>query len=185
MHPHWTRSELVASALGYAGKILKWHSRQEFRLQPPRSKRGALYVELRESNEWRPRMDLHHQPPDPKAGALLIELQGYRKWRRTPDSHRVSRFCRPMARRFALCAALLRKWGDQWDSHPTRRLSQSRMLLLHHDLHLKWIRLPVLPRSGLVYKTSASAALPSRNEVAAPDGFAPSTSRVRIGRSAD
>ena len=29
------------------------------------------------------------------------------------------------------------KWGDQWDSHPTRRLSQSRMLLLHHDLHLK------------------------------------------------
>ena len=27
---------------------MKWHSRQEFRLQPPRSKRGALYIELRE-----------------------------------------------------------------------------------------------------------------------------------------
>lgn len=79
LHPHWTRSELVASALGYAGGKRKWHSRQEFRLQPPRSKRGALYVELRESNEWRPRMDLHHQPPDPKAGALLFELQGSRK----------------------------------------------------------------------------------------------------------
>ena len=74
----------------------------------------------------------------------------------------------------------------------------------------KWIRLPVLPRSNLVYKTSAFAALPSRNEMAAPDGFAlrqaqgleplgpelvaegqakrvetaPSTSRVRVGRSA-
>ena len=47
LHPHWTRSELVASALGYAGKN-EWCSRQEFRLQPPRSKRGALYIELRE-----------------------------------------------------------------------------------------------------------------------------------------
>ena len=47
LHPHWTRSELIASALGYAGKN-EWCSRQEFRLQPPRSKRGALYIELRE-----------------------------------------------------------------------------------------------------------------------------------------
>jgi hypothetical protein len=29
------------------------------------------------------------------------------------------------------------KSGDQWDLHPTRRLSQSRMLLLHHGLHRK------------------------------------------------
>ena len=77
MHPHFTRSELVASALGYAGQNESGTPRQEFRLQPPRWKRGALYVELRESKEWRPRMDLHHQPPDPKAGALLFELQGY------------------------------------------------------------------------------------------------------------
>ena len=28
LHPHWTRSELVASALGYAGKN-EWCSRQE------------------------------------------------------------------------------------------------------------------------------------------------------------
>ena len=27
---------------------LRWHSRKDFRLQPPRSKRGALYIELRE-----------------------------------------------------------------------------------------------------------------------------------------
>ena len=29
-----------------------WHSRQEFRLQPPRSKRGALYIELRERESF-------------------------------------------------------------------------------------------------------------------------------------
>ena len=50
LHPHWTRSELVASALGYAEND-EWCSRQEFRLQPPRSKRGALYIELREHLE--------------------------------------------------------------------------------------------------------------------------------------
>src|SRR5436309_480221 len=27
---------------------VNWHSRKDFRLQPPRSKRGALYIELRE-----------------------------------------------------------------------------------------------------------------------------------------
>src|SRR6187549_3373111 len=68
-----------------------------------------------------------------------------------------------MARRLYLVRRK-RKRGDQSDLHRTRRLSQSRMLLLHHDLHLNWIRLPVLPRSGLVYKTSACAALPSRNK---------------------
>ena len=38
-HPH-------AGPLGVP--IPKWHSREDFRLQPPRSKRGALYIELRE-----------------------------------------------------------------------------------------------------------------------------------------
>jgi hypothetical protein len=74
-HRHLTDFKSVASALGYGsesgpggrtrtrterglsslplrwatpGKNLKWYSRQEFRLQPPRSKRGALYVELQE-----------------------------------------------------------------------------------------------------------------------------------------
>jgi hypothetical protein len=32
----------------------------------------------------------------------------------------------------------------------------------------EWIRLPVLPRSNLVYKTSACAALPSRNKMGRP-----------------
>ena len=37
----------VPLLLGYAGKN-EWCSRQESCLQPPRSKRGALYIELRE-----------------------------------------------------------------------------------------------------------------------------------------
>ena len=32
---------------------IRWCSRQEFRLQPPRSKRGALYIELRERFDLR------------------------------------------------------------------------------------------------------------------------------------
>jgi hypothetical protein len=51
-HLHSLRSERSASALGYAGK--NWHSRQEFRLQPPRSKRGTLDIELRELLEAHP-----------------------------------------------------------------------------------------------------------------------------------
>lgn len=31
--------------------LRKWHSRQDFRLQPPRSKRGALYIELQEHGD--------------------------------------------------------------------------------------------------------------------------------------
>lgn len=115
----------------------EWHSRQEFRLQPPRSKRGALYVELRESNEWRPRMDLHHQPPDPKAGALLFELQGSRKVEAHPGVAPGNSVLQTDGSTALPCAPAKRKWGDQWDLHPTRRLSQSRMLLLHHDLHLE------------------------------------------------
>ena len=34
--------------IGLHGVVSKWCSRQESRLQPPRSKRGALYIELRE-----------------------------------------------------------------------------------------------------------------------------------------
>ena len=30
----------------------KWYSRQDFRLQLPRSKRGVLYIELREHENW-------------------------------------------------------------------------------------------------------------------------------------
>jgi hypothetical protein len=38
-----------------------WHSRQESRLQPPRSKRGALYIELRErAEEWSQQMVMLH-----------------------------------------------------------------------------------------------------------------------------
>jgi hypothetical protein len=51
LHLHWLRSKRSASALGYVG--IKWRSRQEFRLQPPRSKRGTLYIELRERLEIR------------------------------------------------------------------------------------------------------------------------------------
>ena len=47
LHPHWLRSERSASAVGLRREN-GWCSRQEFRLQPPRSKRGALYIELRE-----------------------------------------------------------------------------------------------------------------------------------------
>ena len=47
-----TRTERGLSSLplrwATPGKLEKWSSRQEFRLQPPRSKRGALYVELQE-----------------------------------------------------------------------------------------------------------------------------------------
>ena len=45
-----TRTDLplkqVPLLVGLHGE--KWCSRQEFRPQPPRSKRGALYIELRE-----------------------------------------------------------------------------------------------------------------------------------------
>ena len=76
-------------------------------------------------------------------------------------------------------------WGDQWDLHPTRRFSQNRMLLLHHGLHRKSSGYRCCPGLVCVYKTSASAdSAKPETKLAAPDGFAPSTSRVRIGRSA-
>ncbi len=34
--------------------LVEWHSRKDFRLQPPRSKRSALYIELREHDEMVP-----------------------------------------------------------------------------------------------------------------------------------
>ena len=83
--------------MGYAGE--KWCSRQEFRLQPPRSKRGALYIELQER---------------------------FREWTRAPDSHRVIRFCRPTVRRLYLARAL--KVGRPTGAAPARRSSQDRML---------------------------------------------------------
>ncbi len=57
-HPQPLRSERsVSCRWTNAAKIVNrkshivneiWHSRQDSRLQPPRSKRGALYIELRE-----------------------------------------------------------------------------------------------------------------------------------------
>jgi hypothetical protein len=69
LHLHSFRSERSASALGYAGK--NWHSRQEFRLQPPRSKRGALIVELQERLK------------------LAVKVGG--SWRSCSPSHEVER----------------------------------------------------------------------------------------------
>ena len=58
------------------------------------------------------------------------------EWTRTPDSHRVSRFCRPMARRLCPAAAgCANKMGRPTGCAPAQRLSRSRMLLLHHSLH--------------------------------------------------
>ena len=113
----------------------KWYSRKEFRLQPPRSNRGALYVELQEPLKngrlgWIRTINL------PIQRRALYKLS-YKAniWTRTPDSHRVNRFCRPMVRRLYLERG--NEWGDQWDLHPTRRFPQNRMLLLHHGLHNK------------------------------------------------
>ena len=57
---------------------------------------------------------------------------------------------------FALCA-MKGKWGDQGDSHPPPRLSQSRMLTvtLWSPLKRKWFLRPVPPRHGLLYERSA------------------------------
>lgn len=89
---------------------MNWCFRQDFRPQPPRSKRGALYVELQKHNgfehevtketegwafaalsmlpqlppvqNWQPRMDSHHQPSESESDVLLIELRGCIKWSR-------------------------------------------------------------------------------------------------------
>ena len=95
------------------------------------------------------------------------------EWTRTPDSHRVNRFCRPTVRR--LCLVRDMKMGRPTGFAPARRLSQSRMLLLHHGLHFgsSGRRCP-----GMVRITSAvhCLPLPRRNEMALPRGLAPRTS---------
>ena len=87
LHPHYAESEARCLCVGLRRE--KWCSRQEFRLQPPRSKRGALYIELRgfemaASNGFAPSTSRSKAAP------------------RAPDSHRVIRFCRPMVRRLRL-----------------------------------------------------------------------------------
>ena len=47
------------------------------------------------------------------------------------------------------------KWGGRRVLPPFGDLHRIECWLLHHGLHLKEIPLPVLPRSNLVYKTSA------------------------------
>jgi hypothetical protein len=126
-------------------------------------------------------MDSHHQPPDPKSGALLVELQGS-KWSETPVLHRVRAGLQSAASTTSACLAGNGETSGICTRHDGfHRAGCCSYIMVSIE---KWIRLPVLPRSSLVYKTSACAALPSRNEMAALDGIAPSTSRVRVGRSA-
>ena len=72
LHLHWTRSELVASALGYAVK-----TREVGPEAGPGAPRGRNRINLRENiGKWRPRTDLHPQPSDSKAGALADSATG-------------------------------------------------------------------------------------------------------------
>lgn len=75
-HAALWRHDLVSTESRLAGPVdvpcLKWHSRKEFRLQPPRSKRGALYIELREPMKWCPWQDSH--PHWTASEAVVSEL---------------------------------------------------------------------------------------------------------------
>ena len=75
----------------------------------------------------------------------------------------------------------------------TRRFEAGRSDLLSYGSLLKWCAGAVLPRLPpqcrcgdllLIYRRVMPRAVRGA-EVAAPDGFAPSTSRFKVGRSAD
>jgi hypothetical protein len=93
LHLHWSASEADVSALDYTG-VKSWCSRQEFRLQPPRSKRGALYIELREHRREKAEAG-GHAPHPAVAGRSVFEtvparLSGsasYNEWSLRLDSH--------------------------------------------------------------------------------------------------
>jgi hypothetical protein len=166
-------------------------------------------------DEWRPRMDSHHQPPDSKSGAPLIELQGY-KWSRLPVLPRSDLVYKTSA--WLLCQA-----GGKWRKPevmlpilPSRTIrsrggpgalvrfsfhvgigGSPRCCPVLRGLRDRCIAAMLATQSGSQWTCSTSCGrssirLPTGGgalvrfdfqKVAAPDGFAPSTSRVRAGRS--
>ena len=165
LHLHWLRSERSASAVGLR-QGRGWHSRQDFRLQPPRSKRGALYIELREHENGSPGWI--------RTIALLVQSQALL-----------------LLSYGATCSA----WRKLEDMLPIPQSGTIRFrggpgalvrfnFLMHEDGGSQGSRSPIRLRDGSIrFPTGGGSQLLWLPQMAAPGGFAPPTFRFRAGCS--
>lgn len=131
----------VRSATSLEARVtLKWHSRKDLHPQPPRSKRGALSIELRE-HEWCLRWDLH---PRWAGFEAAVSAAGLHRRRRVLPVSLALTLTPGLSRRPLLWATEAGNWCPRRELHPHLTASETVIsavgLLGHESGSLGWIR---------------------------------------------
>jgi hypothetical protein len=165
-HHQLCASKAHALTLSYRA-VSKWSVRLDSNQRASGYEPDALPLSYRPM-KWSDTPVLPRALLGPKPSEFAGSLVSDEKWMCAPGSHWVMRCCRPLARLFALrtrmkwfrsADALVRsghKLGFSVGSAPTLSLSQRKVLLLHHEKHLKcvlrpdWLRLRIVAlRAGI------------------------------------